>query len=193
MRNYFLADVMNSSQPQIKDKILKIKNSSQESFLIFAADKSSCSAMKELLDLGISNVNDQDQIGETALHKCTVHRYVEGVRFLLSVPNINVNVQSNFSATALHHAARLGYSEIVSILLNHEGIQPDLPDKFSWTPFLLSISSKSIDTIKLFLERKDIDFKHYTKDARNAIKLANETNNQEIIKLIQSHINFKTE
>ena len=179
----FLVDVMNTFPKTMKDELYN--QVQKEPFLICAVDNCSCEMMKVLINNKLYTVNYRDKKGETALHECAIHRFVDGVKFLLSFPDIDVNVQSNSLSTPLHHAARLGFSDIVAILLNHEGIKPDLKDKSSMTPFLLSITSKSLETIKQFIERDDIDFQHYNNNNQNAISIANETNNEEIMSLIQ--------
>ena len=181
-----LSDILKTLPKTTQEEIFA--QAQKENYLIYSADHNNCQMMKLLIDLNICNVNDQDQIGETALHKCVIHRFIEGINFLLSFPNINPNIQSNSLTTPLHHAARLGFPDIVDLLLENYIIKPDLTDKSSMTPFLYSITSQSIETIQLFLERKDIDFNHYNKDNQNALKLAEQTNNQDIINIIKTKL-----
>ncbi|EAY01415.1 hypothetical protein TVAG_230190 [Trichomonas vaginalis G3] len=70
-----------------------------------------------LLSLG-ANINEQYDLGRTALHMATLNNRKEMVEILIS-KGANINEQTNYGETTLHFAAENNYKEIVEFLISH--------------------------------------------------------------------------
>lgn len=64
------------------------------------------------------NFNKPDHTGNTPLNHACQHNFLDGVKLLLTNPNININVQNTGGYTGLHDACINGFCDIALFLLN---------------------------------------------------------------------------
>jgi len=62
-----------------------------------------------------TDVNSQNDYGETALHSASYYGRKECAELLIKA-GADVNIQNNIGQTALHIASNRGYKEIVELL-----------------------------------------------------------------------------
>jgi len=88
--------------------------------------------------------------------------------------------------TPLHKAAEKGHPEVIKILLTH-GVNVDIPDRFGNTPLIFAIKYQQPEAVKLLLDAgANLELKD--EDGETAPTLANRLGNEEIKKLISSHL-----
>lgn len=84
----------------------------------------------------ITEIDDEDDDGDTALQQAAVGNHTDCVEFLVKF-GANPNVQNNYGRAALHNSAWQGTKECVEVLLNH-GAKPNIVDKHNRTPLFFA-------------------------------------------------------
>ncbi|KAI0439744.1 ankyrin repeat-containing domain protein [Xylaria telfairii] len=100
----------------------------------------------------VTEIDDPDYAGDTALHEAAVGGHKESIRFLLE-NNAKINGKNHRDWTPLHHAAAGSFPECVELLLDWPGIDANTCDKNKRTPLFLACSSNSPETACLILDR----------------------------------------
>ena len=99
----------------------KDSNSSENTALMHAVWSNHNSIVKLLLDQPAVDVNQRDNVGDTALHCAAYKNNAEGARMLLLHKNfISANVTNNYNGyTALMIAVSCGNEEVLRELVEH--------------------------------------------------------------------------
>ena len=104
--------VKNVSLETIKESLKNITVNCNNGEKSFKENDSSSSDAK--------NINQQNNIGETALFKACKSNNIKKIKMLLKTPGIDVNIANYDGFTPLHEAAANGRDEIISLLLKNE-------------------------------------------------------------------------
>ena len=99
--------------------------------------KASLEPMQLLLKHGV-NINLQNHVGQTALHKASQRGHLDTVRLLLD-HGADSNLQDNHGSTPLHLATCHGDQQVVQLILDHD-TDVDAQDNDGLTPLHLAIS-----------------------------------------------------
>jgi ankyrin repeat protein len=116
-----------------------------------------------LLDHPDIDMNAKDVCGRTPLHSiCGSSWYSSAVtvtKLLLDHPDVDINATDISGQTPLHIASEKVWQGTarVDLLLKHNDIQADCEDNDGKTPLYFAAVHGSVDNVKLFLERTDID------------------------------------
>ena len=85
--------------------------------------------MKLLLDQPAVDVNQRDNVGDTALHRAAWYNNAEGARMLLLHKDFNsANVTNNDGDTALILAVGIENEEVLRELVEHQCVSLDVGD-----------------------------------------------------------------
>ena len=103
------------------------------------------------------DVNKQDKIGMTRLHRAAKKGDIKVVAALLQQPGIDANKQDDDERTPLHLAARNGRHKVVVALLRHPGIAVNNQDIYGRTPLHLATKSGHSEVVAALLQHPDID------------------------------------
>ena len=145
---------------------LDTQNTHQNTPLHIACYMKSMDIIKVFLEMN-SSTNIPNKKGETAqdiplnwdgdclLHIACQWGDVNIVRYLITDEKCNPNVQSSTSEnTPLHVAAKYGQDDTIAQLLSYKECNPNTQNKDGNTPLHLACYRRSLDVVKLFLERK---------------------------------------
>ena len=143
--------------------------------------------LKELLNHN-ADVNLKDWGGETALMKASSFGYYKTVKELLN-HHADINIQRYDGSTALMLASKHKHVQVVMELINHNA-DVNFQDAFGntalHTVLLEKVTDTTVNIIKLLLS----DFTYsekLNKENKSVIQLAKESQNQEIIDLIEDY------
>ena len=142
--------------------------------------------VKELLRYNV-DVNAQDNFGWTVLHKASLGNH-EIVKELLN-HHADTNIQRNDGFTALMLASKYKYTQIVMELINHNA-DVNLQNNNGNTALHLVLLEKVTDTTINILKLLLSDFTYSEKlniENKSVIQLAKDSQNQEIIDLIEDY------
>ena len=88
------------------------------SSLLYACSKGHQGIVKKLLDEG-ADINIQDKIGASPLHRAAGCGRLEMVKFLLNSANsMDLNMQDNYGNTPLHAACEDGSVDVAKLLIS---------------------------------------------------------------------------
>eukprot|EP01125_Pyxidicula_operculata_P010592 TRINITY_DN3486_c0_g1_i1.p1 TRINITY_DN3486_c0_g1~~TRINITY_DN3486_c0_g1_i1.p1 ORF type:complete len:1904 (+),score=397.79 TRINITY_DN3486_c0_g1_i1:1-5712(+) len=122
------------------------KNVQVEPALHFAAKRGNSLVLLELLKNNNININQQDRIGCTALHKACREGKIKAVEILLQ-HKANVFARDVASWSPLHHAVYYGTRGVVDLLLQH-GADANAPTQLEmFTPLHYAASKNDISII----------------------------------------------
>jgi len=107
--------------------------------------------VNKLLNIGV-DVNQQNAVGITPLHRAASGNHLAIVKRLLSVPGIQVNQPTPDDVTALILAADLGNFDVVRELLKAQDIRVDLQTKQGETALMFAASNGHLDVVNILLE-----------------------------------------
>ncbi|KAI0964852.1 ankyrin repeat-containing domain protein [Xylaria arbuscula] len=100
----------------------------------------------------VTEIDDPDHVGDTALHQAAVGGYKESIQ-LLAGNGAEINRNNCRNRTPLHHAAAGCFLECVELMLDWPGIYINTCDKNKRTPLFLACSGHSPETACLILNR----------------------------------------
>ena len=102
--------------------------------LIFLVKEGDIDALKQAIASTCYDINEQDQLGETALSWAIRKQDRCMIKHLLKQPTIDINKQNKSGNTALHYAVLLGNIEIVQSLLACTTLMPNIQNLDGFTP-----------------------------------------------------------
>jgi ankyrin repeat protein len=190
------------SQPTVKKPdpaVVRIKE------LMEAASKGQPSRVKELIEAG-ANINDKDDLGETALMKAVANGHAQVV-FDLVFNGARINEKNTKGETALHKAAANGHLEMVQLLLapkpwlisrrveperltlvSDEGAKPDEADERGRTPLMLAAMNGRGPIVRILMNREGVDRQKLDRDGHTALVLALSAGQADVVRdLAESH------
>ena len=139
-------------------------------------------------------VNAKDGDGKSLLHYAVINENLELIKSLVS-SEANVNTRDKFNRIPLHYAADKGYLEIIKYLL-FEGSEIDTKAAFylrvgsieltlGCTPLHIAARNGHLEVVKyLVYQGAEINLKN--NEDKNALNLAKERGNQEIVAFLES-------
>ena len=147
--------------------------------------------VKELLNHH-ADINLKDSFGNTALMKASYIGAHKIIKELLNY-HASINVQNSFGETALILASTEKHTQIVMELINHNA-DVNFQDRFGNTALHLVLleefTGTTINIVKLLLSHFT-NLETVNKDNKSVIHLAKESQNQEIIDLIEDYLDQK--
>ena len=161
------------------------QNNDKTSALMFATLNGHHEIVIELINHHV-DVNAKDKDGTTALMFATLYEHNEIVTELLN-NHADPNIQANDGLTALMIAGRHGHNQVVIELCNHNAdvnLQHSDGNTVLHSVLLRNVTDSTINIVKLFLS----DTKNLEKEKKknkSVIQLAKESQNADIIKLIE--------
>jgi ankyrin repeat protein len=107
---------------------------------------------------GRANARKAD--GQTGLHLAIEARFYDGIKRLLSAPEVNCNATGQMGRTALSHACEAGDEISVRLLLNCDSIDCNLADEEDIVPLSYALQYRRLAIAQLLLGREDVDYTH---------------------------------
>jgi len=107
----------------------------KRSALLYAASKNRYDIVNLLLAARV-NVNEQDVVGQTGLHRAAGQGHMQSVTALLSADNCLVDVQDRYGNTALHYACEEERLEVARLLIK-AGANTEVQNREEKTPIQL--------------------------------------------------------
>jgi ankyrin repeat protein len=98
---------------------------------------------------GNADLDSEDSLGWTALHRAAENGHVGIVRLLLE-KGCNPNVSARFGGTLLHRAAKNGHLEVAQLLIHHK-VKLDAEDNYGGTPLHRAARNGHLDIAKALL------------------------------------------
>jgi ankyrin repeat protein len=141
-----------------------------------------------------AEVNAKDGDGKSALHHATINENLELVQALVS-GGAHVNIKDKFNRISLHYAADKGYLEIVKHLIS-KGSEIDTKAAFylqvgsieltlGCTPLHIAARNDHLEVVKYLVSQgADVNLKN--NEDNNALDLAKNRGNQEIVAFLES-------
>lgn len=96
-------------------------------------------------------INEQDGVGETALHYCAIEGSTEAVTWLIS-KGASVNTRTHSNSTPMIHAAQLGQLEVCKVLLKAGADLTAMDEIESNTPLHAAARHGYVEICQLLLE-----------------------------------------
>lgn len=106
------------------------------------------------------DLNIEDQVKKTPLHRAVAWGHGAVVKKLLSYEKTDVNALDNWEQTPLHCAVescRPEAREILKMLVHDQRINPNLQDYRKHTPLYLAAKAHDLDRMSALFQRTDID------------------------------------
>ncbi|KAK0616888.1 ankyrin repeat-containing domain protein [Immersiella caudata] len=121
-----------------------------------ASEYGELGVLKIIVEADVSEIDDPDNSGNTALHGAAFKGHTECVRFLLE-SGADATVANRYAQTALHFAALGGRCASVKILLDHntqsdKKLDVNAVDRHNRTPFFCACSGRDQATALLLLD-----------------------------------------
>ena len=164
---------------------LNAKNQSGCTALILASLNGNYEIVIELVNCG-AKINLQDMFGWTALMTASRQGHYEIVRVLLNY-HANPNIQAKDGLTALMLASNYKRTQIVMELINHSAdvnLQNRQGNTALHSVLMEEVTDNTVSIVKLLLS--DItNFDKVNKRNKSVIQLAKESQNQEILELME--------
>ena len=111
----------------------------------------------QVMNESSTDVNAQDEYGQTALIIAAQNGYFEIAKILLKTPNIDVNAQDKNGQTALIIATENGDIEIVKVLLENQKIKVNAIESKQTSALAVAAQNGNLEITKLLLEKPDIE------------------------------------
>ena len=118
-------------------------------FLHCASERGDVEIVSLLLEMG-SDINTQDEEGQTALLKATDNGHLDVVKRLLD-HGADINARNNYHETAFYVAAKSGYREIVDLLLE-KGFDSETDENFNGSSVYEAADNGSIEGLALLID-----------------------------------------
>ncbi|XP_031624690.1 serine protease persephone-like [Contarinia nasturtii] len=157
-------------------------NSDLDNQLLTVADNGNMDAVKDLINRG-ANVNSQDDLNETPLHKTAERGFTEIVKYLID-NGANVSAANGFEETSLHMAALNGHIEIVKILIGKGG-NVNVKNDHKETPLHMAAFYGHIEIIKYLVDH-GADVSARSDKNETPLAMAQNKDNLNTIQQIQS-------
>jgi ankyrin repeat protein len=104
---------------------------------------------------GRANARKAD--GQTGLHLAIEARYYDGIKQLLSAPEVDCNAADQTGRTALSQACAAGDEISVRLLLDRNGIDCNLADEQKKVPLINALQYRRLAIVQLLLDRRDVN------------------------------------
>ncbi|KAL2793218.1 ankyrin repeat-containing domain protein [Aspergillus keveii] len=131
------------------------------------------------------DVNQKDEDGFTPFVAAAKYTFSDIVRALLQDrKDLDVNAKDGQGVTALGWAARLNDHDTIKVLLVHPGVDVNVPATYSEPVLHTVIDSGDVGTIRLLLERLDLDINALNYSGESAIFLAITREEHDVARLI---------
>lgn len=161
---------------------LNIKNNSQETPLILAADKP---AFLELLLLQKNiKVNTKDEKGLCALFIAVKQPSTKCLRLLLNHKKIDLTIKGKGNETVLHLAAEKDSSEHLNHLLQCQEVKINAQDSEGLTPLMSAAKADRLECFKLLMKHKRTKVLKVDKKQRSVLSVAAQAGASRIIRLL---------
>ncbi len=144
----------------------------------------SLNGVRDFLEIETTNINKQNDNGETTLILASWKNNIEIVKLLLEVKTINVNLQDFDGDSALMCASWNGHIEVVKLLLNIETINVNLQNNCRDTALILASWNGHIEVVKLLLNIETININLQNCIGSTALIYTSLKDNIEIVELL---------
>jgi ankyrin repeat protein len=170
------------------DADINITDNNGFTALILASRNGHTEIVRLLLE-NDADPNITDNSGVTALIKASYEGHTEIVRLLLE-NDADINITDNNGVTALISASHEGHTEIVELLLEYDA-DPNISEHNGVTALFWATDLGHTEIVRLLLEN-DADPNIKTKNgATFLIRMASRNGHDDIVRLIQDHINLQ--
>ena len=117
-------------------------------------EHSQSNLVAQMLSSEACDPNIQNKEGDTPLHIAVMKSRTPAISQLLTNEQCNPNVQNQDGDTPLHCAVRYEHKNTLVQLLSYEECIPNVQNKEGDTPLHIASKRKSLDIIKILLERR---------------------------------------
>ncbi|MEA9393255.1 ankyrin repeat domain-containing protein [Acerihabitans sp. TG2] len=149
-------DIFKATQVLINKKLINMCFTEGKTVLMTAIVNKRIDIVKQIVECEESDVNIQDDEGNSALHFAVDLNMDDVVDWLLT-RYCNINVVNNNKITALHIAVTINSAVLVKKLIMQPTIAINRQDKAGNTPLILAVLSGNVDITADLLAHKDID------------------------------------
>ncbi|MDP0561124.1 MAG: ankyrin repeat domain-containing protein [Candidatus Endonucleobacter sp. (ex Gigantidas childressi)] len=150
--------------------------------------------LERILARDDTNVNSEDDLGNTPLNYAAQFGHVACVEKLLSIPRIQVNAANNSEETPLHQAAMNGHVNCVSALLKQSGTYVNATTNSSSTALHEAAKAGQLECVKLLLKAKGILPNEINIDDHTALSIACRNGHEKcVVELLAAGADYKPE
>ena len=131
-----------------------------------------------------TDINYQNEEGNTALMLASEGGHYHVVKLLLLNKDINISIQDNNGVTAMMTACHNGHHQVVELLLSKD---PDIniQNNDGWTAFMLASRNGHHRVVELLLS-KDPDINIQNNDGVTALMFASDNGHHQVVELLLS-------
>ncbi|EFX78101.1 hypothetical protein DAPPUDRAFT_53589 [Daphnia pulex] len=141
-----------------KDVDVNLKNNQNQTALYIAcAWKNIPIDLFKIILENSTDVNVQEEDGDTALHNAIVFEFETAIKELLERKDIDVNIKNNNKRTPLH-LALMGKGFPINLVILEKSTDVNAQEEDGDTALHLAIMCKSKTALKELLKRREIDF-----------------------------------
>lgn len=131
-----------------------------------------------------------DQYGSTLLHLASKLNQAPIVKLLVDNPRVNINQPNLDNETALFTAVNKQSLGAIQLLVESKNLDPNVQERVlsaGWTALHCAVYRDETDTVKMLLNRNDIDLSLKDDGGETVLDIALSKKNSEMISLIQGY------
>lgn len=161
------------------------KNQLGKTPFFMAVENGRINLIKFLLTFNGIELHQTSNKDELAINKALDNLHFKTVKYLLRDLEFDVNQNTYNSKTLLYRAIQKGNVEFVKFLLTIPNLDVNKGYPLvEMTPLMAATDENEIEIVKLLLSHKDIDIIYTNRYGENAISIAQEYENLEILELL---------
>ncbi|KXJ74703.1 hypothetical protein RP20_CCG013108 [Aedes albopictus] len=152
--------------------------------LIHLATKADMHTFKMIVAHYTSDVNKQDNDGNTSLHFAVFYGKQEIVKMLIYKYNADFKIVNNRGKTLIHYAAEVGNLQIMQMLISSCVADINAQDNDGNTPLHLAALNKKWGIVTMLIYKYNADFKIVNNRGKTLIHYVDEKEHMGIVKML---------
>lgn len=118
---------------------------------------------------------------------------VDVVKYFLQRKAIQVNARTSEGNTAFHIAAQTDFLPVVKLFLTNSRVDLNAQNSKGQTALHLAVKRGCLETVSAILHTPEINPDIVTESGRTAFRMAEDSKNEEMIKLFETYFHVRNE